>query len=101
MSLNARTRDLQHPPHASGPRPLDDFDELVAVEPRLALLLRVAQAAKPRDDFEDAVLYGWLKSILTQLVGWSARTNHPLLTTQRAFDVALREVNAVRDEADV
>lgn len=81
-------------------RSLADFDELVAVEPRLAILARLAQTARPLDDFEQAYVYGWLKRALAGLVGWTARSTHPGLQTQAAFDIALCEILSALEERD-
>jgi hypothetical protein len=82
------------------------WNDLVAAEPRLAVLLADARAV--RDDRRrpsfcaNAVWFGWhgdggFKSQLRYLVGWGCRPD-PILGTQAAYDLAYRTIyNALPD----
>jgi hypothetical protein len=76
------------------------FDELVALEPRLADLLAEAQAYhanRPRGFCANAVWYGYpgrqpgLKRRLSELVGFTSG-QEGMLGTSAAYDVAYRAV---------
>jgi hypothetical protein len=74
------------------------FDELMALEPRLGVLLREAKAHQQRKGFcANAVWYGYdgsggLKGRLLMLVGWERRPRHEVLNTQEAYDVAYETI---------
>jgi hypothetical protein len=75
------------------------WQELVAIEPRLELLLK--RAKQHKDDRRrryfcaNEVWYGYgpyyglgLKGVLVRLVGFNAGQRHPRLITPEAYDVA-------------
>jgi hypothetical protein len=74
------------------------FDELLALEPRLGILLREAKAYQRRKGFcANSVWYGYdgsggLKGRLLMLVGWERRPRHEILSTEAAYDVAYETI---------
>src|SRR5690349_21023418 len=96
--------DIPDPEQSAEAAPLT-WEQLVAAEPRLALLeqhvrgIARQQQRKPNPHYcSDAVWHGWrqgslsIKACVAKLAGWGRRGGPDLLQTPAAYDVASRHI---------